>query len=145
MEIAPPPVRVVRRATLTREHSTRPGIFGRLEFDGQVLFTAELPWLNNATNKSCIPAGEYRIRPRWFNQKGYLAIGIDGVPGRSNILIHRGNHPSEVRGCVLVGLSLELEANRIASSKIALDRLLAWLDGGEARLTIRFAEDFPAP
>lgn len=86
---------------------------------GLICKTLELPWLENKRSVSCIPEGKYRVtkekpiphddpntdedesggriyRPYWH-------FRLHGVPGRSGILIHRGNNPTHSQGCILVG------------------------------------------
>lgn len=66
--------------------------------------TLELPWLNNARAKSCIPAGTYTARltmsPR-FKRELWL---IDGVPNRSGIRIHAANFAHQLHGCIALGM-----------------------------------------
>lgn len=65
-----------------------------------VCYTIELPWLNNAPNRSCIPEGTYVLRKRYSNKFRWHIIVMD-VPGRSYILIHPANHAlRELKGCI---------------------------------------------
>jgi hypothetical protein len=66
--------------------------------------TLELPWKNNERKVSCIPQGTYRLLPRYTDHFGNH-FAVDMVAGRSGILIHRGNYPSEIQGCILVGMT----------------------------------------
>lgn len=73
--------------------------------NAQVLFqcfTLELPWLNNLPQKSCIPAGRYKIVPR-FSAKYKSHLHILDVPNRSWILIHEANYVHQLLGCIAVG------------------------------------------
>lgn len=65
-------------------------------------FTLELAWKNNLPKQSCIPAGSYRITPR-FSQKYKHHLHILDVPNRSWILIHEANFSYELLGCIAVG------------------------------------------
>ncbi len=69
--------------------------------------TLELPWLGNQQRVSCIPVGTYRLVPRSSQKFGdHLHVqSTEGgeVPGRSFILIHRGNYHTQILGCILVG------------------------------------------
>ena len=97
----------------TGEHGT----FGNLTIDnGFKCVTAELPWHDNQNNISRIPVGKYEceVRLSWrFRQYLYE---IKNVPGRQNVLIHRGNYAgdvgkgfrSDVEGCVLLGEEMAL-------------------------------------
>jgi len=64
--------------------------------------TLELPWLNNATQKSCIPTGTYKVVPR-TSAKFKNHFHVTDVTGRSYILIHAGNYFTDILGCILVG------------------------------------------
>jgi hypothetical protein len=69
--------------------------------------TAELPWLDNEPNKSCIPTGLY-ICQRVLSPKFGDTFEITKVTGRSHILFHKGNLPlRDLRGCVAVAESFE--------------------------------------
>jgi hypothetical protein len=95
-----------------------------------VCYTLELPWRDNAPGISCIPPGSYRgeyeregtevdteapyqVRHLERSASGkYLDVyHVIDVPGRSGILIHRGNFAgdrtlgmrSDVLGCILPG------------------------------------------
>ncbi len=73
---------------------------------GEKLFechTVERPWANNTPNISCIPEGEYTMRPRRYYRGGYDTWEICDVPGRTYIMLHSANVPSELEGCVGVG------------------------------------------
>lgn len=76
------------------------GTFGQMVVDGQWLFTVERAWQNNEPYVSCIPEGLYRCRPRRYNAGGYDALEVCDVSGRTNILFHKANLPSELAGCI---------------------------------------------
>lgn len=97
---------------LKREPSTDDGTFGMLQFpDGTSLMTLELPWRDNKTGVSCIPAGTYKCKKRQTSNFGN-AYEVYGVPGRSAILIHAGNSARtsddgkkpNTQGCILLGM-----------------------------------------
>lgn len=73
---------------------------------GTVLKSIERPWLNNRSNVSCIPEGEYLSKwlPRSVSGKYRRVWHVQNVPGRSGILWHTGNLVSHSRGCILPGL-----------------------------------------
>mgnify|MGYP001603980654 CR=1 FL=1 len=79
------------------------GTFGVIMQDGvPFALTGELPWMNNLPQKSCIPTGKYICR-RVNSPKFGETFEITGVPGRSNILFHKGNVPKkDSKGCVLI-------------------------------------------
>lgn len=72
-------------------------------------FTLELPWRDNRSDISCIPAGEYPLV--WHESKKHKACHVKDVPGRSGILIHSGNlagdadkgFKTDSEGCILLG------------------------------------------
>lgn len=65
----------------------------------------ELPWLNNQRNISCIPEGNYDAK-KHYSPKFKKSFWLQDVPGRSEILIHKGNYHTDIRGCILPGLGL---------------------------------------
>ena len=77
------------------------GTNGVLFYKGHFLgFVIELPWLDNKRNISCIPEGEYTLKPR-FSEKFKHHLLVENVPKRSLILIHTANDAKkELRGCL---------------------------------------------
>ena len=71
----------------------------RLVFDCKTL---ELPWRNNQRRISRIPDGRYQAILHHSPRFGE-SIWIQGVPNRSEILIHLGNYNRDTLGCILVG------------------------------------------
>lgn len=67
------------------------------------LSTLELPWLNNAKNISCIPAGTYLCKWAPFYQTHHYEL--QDVTGRSGIFIHNGNYVKDSLGCIVVGVN----------------------------------------
>ena len=65
----------------------------------------ELPWLDNQRNISCIPKGTYKARKHTSPRFG-ASLWLQDVPNRSEILIHRGNFYTDIRGCILIGNGL---------------------------------------
>lgn len=75
--------------------------------------TLERPWRDNRRRESCIPAGGYdvsrcRASPD-YHFKDSPQFGdtfqVRNVPGRSQILFHRGNIDDDTHGCILIGES----------------------------------------
>ena len=64
--------------------------------------TLELPWLDNQARISCIPVGHYKTHYHISPTFG-RCFWVQDVPGRSEILIHKGNYNRDTKGCVLVG------------------------------------------
>jgi len=81
-----------------------------------VFRTLELPWLENASNISCIPNGEYRVKylPKSNSGKYKQVYHIQDVENRIGILIHKGNLPSHTRGCILIGTKIGILGNQPA-------------------------------
>ncbi len=94
---------MINKAELIRLEKSNEGTFGVLRLDGQVFcVTLEPPDEDNAVNISCIPQGEYVCR-RVDSPRYGATFEIDGVPGRTHILLHPGNVSGDTRGCVLLG------------------------------------------
>ena len=122
-------------AFLHRLDSSDEGTFGKFVAGRLRLISGELPWRDNASNVSCIPAGTYRclFTPSLrFRRSLYL---VDGVAGRGGIRFHSANlmgaapYRSQLNGC------------------IALGQKLGWIDGQKALLVSapairRFEEHF---
>ncbi len=64
--------------------------------------TLERPWMNNLVGHSCIPAGIYTCR-RVTSPKFGNTFQVMDVPGRTEILLHKGNLASDSHGCILLG------------------------------------------
>lgn len=87
------------RVTKARQDGTF-GVF--IDADCPFAITAERAWLNNARGKSCIPVGEYTCK-RVNSPKFGDTFEVTSVPGRSEILFHKGNIDDDSHGCILVG------------------------------------------
>lgn len=89
----------MKTLTLTRFAQTPFGIFGRYILPtGAQRYTLE-PF-------NCIPTDVYLCKPDRYNKGGYDASEVQHVPGRTEILHHRGNTIDDTRGCILHGHSL---------------------------------------
>ena len=110
--------------------STR-GTFGVLR-RGQVPFadTLELPWEDNKTDVSCIPAGRYTCR-RVLSQRFGETFQIMDVPGRSNILFHKVNTIHDTRGCIGVAEEFggTMDAPTVVSSERGYRELMQLVSG----------------
>lgn len=97
------------KVTLQRtKHEPGYAMFGALynETGRRECFTLELPWRDNWDNVSCIPAGEY-IAERYYSPKHKTVVfRLTNVPDRDFIEIHIANHPSELLGCIAVGVAI---------------------------------------
>jgi hypothetical protein len=119
---------------LKRQQYTPEGVSGFLmDGDKKLCCTWELPWLDNANGKSCIPAGAYKVVRHRFETPGHTKSGwrLLNVPGREGILIHRGNTVEDIEGCILVGANFGMLPGSktkkirpgVLSSKVTVDRL----------------------
>jgi len=95
------------KVVLSREYNNIQTIGRLVVFDGAMiklqLCTLELPDLGNQQNISCIPEGEYEVH-RIYSPRFGKCFHIQDVPGRSEILIHKGNYNKDTHGCILVGM-----------------------------------------
>lgn len=87
-----------------------------------VCHTLELPWLFNTKNVSCVPPGSYSGTIRADGDRGWR-IQLEGVPGRKYIQIHIGNYPRQIKGCILVGESVDYKGCVINNSGVAMKQL----------------------
>lgn len=101
----------------------------------EICHTLELPWRNNLSGISAIPTGIY---PSWACDGGRLGwrLAMDCVDGRTAIRVHIGNRPSEIQGCILVGLKSVSNHCRVLRSGPALEDLQSRL--GSANRKIEF-------
>lgn len=134
---------------LKRDPSTNDGTFGILQFpDGTSLMTLELPWKDNKTGISCIPAGTYKCKRRQTSNFG-MAYEVYGVPQRSAILIHAGNSAgasdlgkkADSRGCILLGQGRGTRGSQkiITSSQAAMKVFYEKMQSRDFTLTITAA------
>jgi hypothetical protein len=116
--------------------------YGKSETKGLLLLLNEvkvktmcvtLELANNGNQKftSCIPEGKYKVEKYWSPTKGECFKVLD-VPGRDNILIHKGNYANgakvDTKGCILVGYAFN-DINKdgfidITESTITMELLL---------------------
>ena len=111
-------------ALLQRQDSGDQGTFGRITAGPLTFFTGELPWRDNASNVSCIPADRYECRwtysPR-FKRQMYVLLGTEP---RGGIRIHSAN----LMGDKDMGYKAQL------NGCIALGERLGWIEGQKALL-----------
>lgn len=112
---------------------------GTLNVDAFRCFTLELPWKDNQTNVSCIPAGHYNGQKITSPSLGEC-LEIKDVLGRSYIRIHAGNYTRQIRGCILVGESLaDIDGDSVidvTNSKSTLSELMDIVGNDEFLVTI---------
>ncbi len=114
--------RISRRPSLPGDTYTA----GTLLAPGLLLYTLELPWLNNEPRESCIPAGDYPCILAWSNRYKRLMPRLLHVPGRDAILVHPGNCTADTLGCILVGTVTSGEG-RLFDSKKAFLQFFDWM------------------
>lgn len=125
---------------LIRLENTPQGVVSILKINKHVFCaTLEPPELDNQTNISCIPAGQYYIRGIKSPRFGDTYTVLD-VPGRSHILFHAGNLVEHTAGCILLGETIgKLSGDRaVLNSGATFKRFMEELGvgGGLASLTI---------
>jgi len=79
---------------------------GELWIDGIFFcYTLERPDTSvvNAQAPWSIPRGKYEVTPRWSAHNKMEVLGINHVPGRTDIEIHPANWPTQLLGCIAVG------------------------------------------
>ena len=108
-------------------------------YDGKELIchTVERPWINNARNTSCIPAGNYLVKLT-NSPKFKVCYEVKNVPGRSHILFHKGNSVNDSLGCILPVSTIDVFEGKICglSSGRAYTRMMNHLNGESFNLTI---------
>ena len=123
---------------LTRHTHLSGRVLGRLAvFMGPVrvftCMTFELPWLDNKNKISCIPPGKYTMKFEYSGKFRDFLWELKNVPKRSEIKIHVANYPSELLGCIALGLShADIDADGLldlASSRKAVDRFHEAMNG----------------
>jgi hypothetical protein len=138
---------------------------GSLPIAGQVLATIERPWipdpdtdteLAGKENESCVPDGEYTLRPHysekypadsWAYALVNPGLGVyysdADIPagqkyGRSKILIHPANYVRQLQGCIAPGLRHHYNVEPTVQDSVnAMNVLRATLGKATHRLIIR--------
>ena len=139
--------------TLTRKETGPEGTFGLLESEALEMQTGELPWESNQVGESCIPVGSYFCKPHRSPQHG-RCYWLQGVPGRTEILIHAANWMgdtdsgwrSDLLGCIAVGFDRGEDAHgqeMILKSRKALNKLIEYTEFKPFMLDIINRTDTP--
>ena len=123
------------------------GTFGILAFDDFAVHTLELPDRDNQSNISRIPEGEYTVTRRYSPSFRKELYWVQGVPGRSYILIHGANFAGDVprgwqshlAGCIALGMATGQARNRYGKAQKCVFRSQEALRKFEERLG---GEDF---
>lgn len=86
----------------------------------------EPAWKDNQQNISCIPEGIYRVE-KHYSPAFKQSFWVKDVPGRSEILIHKGNFRKDTRGCIIPGIDMkDINGDKnidVVSSKAAIHKL----------------------
>lgn len=69
--------------------------------------TLERAWRDNQRTISCIPSGIYSCY-RHTSPKFGNTFWVQNVPGRQEILFHKGNIDDDSHGCILIGEGFDL-------------------------------------
>jgi len=140
----------MRRAVLRRDRSDDHGTRGVLVADGlEPLHVMEPPWRDNRRCISCIPPGVYRVVP-YRSPRFRDCLHVLDVPGRSHILIHRGNVGGDrakglhthTLGCLLPGIRrarIRVKGrvqDAVVNSTTGFRHLMAWAGGAPFELEI---------
>jgi hypothetical protein len=90
--------------------------------------------LENVPGLTCVPPGVYPLRSHWWTHGGRFVLELVNVPGRSAILIHPYNDPSETKGCIAGGFGPYAD-DKLYDSRRAVDVItsvgLAAIESGE--------------
>ncbi len=122
---------------LYRDPSREDGTRGSLmQGDDEICSMLELQWLDNQPFKSCIPPGKYEVKYLAESASGKYkdVYHIQDVPGRSGILMHKGNWAGDAdegqrtdsTGCQLPCMGYTIDDNHQTmghSSKTAMQIL----------------------
>jgi Family of unknown function (DUF5675) len=98
---------------------------GELTIEDKVFKTLELPWRDNKTNISCVPAGSYLATYIFSNAFKKNLFILHNVPGRDAVEIHIGNDVEDTHGCILIGMECIVEECCITKSRIAFDSFMS--------------------
>ena len=105
----------MRKVFLMRDRYSEHAVEGSIVIEGDliegtaqrvkhVFYTLERPWLDNEKDVSCIPVGEYPCEI-WESPSKGLRYRLSDTEPRTFILIHIGNYPDDIEGCILLGMS----------------------------------------
>lgn len=125
--------------TLVRLRENEWGTQGVLLDDKKpICVTMERPWLNNQTDISCVPVGEFQVRRGKFPKHGETFEVI--VPNRVAILLHKGNVYTNSNGCIILGTGYGWLNRQLAviDSGSAFTNFMAYMAGeNEFKLIVR--------
>lgn len=97
----------VRNALILRAASTPEGTFGTWKSDsGFQCVSLEKPWLDNETDKSCVPLGKYFCLWQPSSKHQCNLYHLQNVPDRTAVEIHSANMASQLQGCIAPGMAI---------------------------------------
>jgi hypothetical protein len=118
---------------LNRTEKTKDGIFGQISNNGKAICLT----LENLALS--IPAGLYPVSSYLSPHFGYRVPILQNVKDRSEIEIHKGNYPSDSRGCIIVAthhIGDTVEDSELAFTPISQLIFSALDSGASVRLKI---------
>jgi len=121
----------VTEIVLSRWAHSPTATMGIIELEGEVFWTVERPWLDNAPNVSCVPEGVYDLRWRESPRFGWTWI-LEDVPNRTHILIHSANWSRQLQGCIALGTGLMGNEFAVSNSRDAVKRFEELTDRDES-------------
>ncbi len=133
---------------------------GFMSWPGALVATIEQEWREDPSrpggesNNSCVPAGTYQLISH-ARRSGKVVVALvnhdlgvyyleEQLPpegGRFLILIHIANWSRNVVGCIGPGIGKEDDSAHgpmVTSSKLAMKKLMKYINGEEAELEIRW-------
>ena len=119
------------------------GTFGAMTVDGlPMCVTLEDYKRSNASNISCIPAGQY-VCKRYSSSRHPNTFEVTSVEGRSFILFHIGNTHKDTEGCILLGTNYGYlyGGNAILNSTGAFESFMEIMRG-EREFNLTIVESF---
>lgn len=125
---------------LVRKNRYSTGTGGELLIDGAFqAFTQERPLdsVQGSVGPYAVPNGTYPIRLEYSLHFDMITPHLVNVPGRSYIEIHPGNYPTQIEGCIEVGLTQDKDY--VGQSRVAFQALMRKLSG-ETGLSITIRE-----
>jgi hypothetical protein len=141
---------------LIRDDRSETGTHGTFELGGDIWHSLEQPDLGNRPYESCVPLGEYALRPYTSPKYGacYIMVNEDlnvyefehskGRPAGGRFLclfVHRGNYVKNFQGCVGAGFDYLEDRDMITSTAKACELVnKAVVD--EASYKLRISHEF---
>lgn len=111
--------------------------------DGSELRALERPWLDNKSNISCIPEGQYIVDRDYHGKWKYYRIRDEQVSPRFAIELHPATFVSHLAGCIAPCMSLQnevpVEGKEVVAMDggIAMEKLLDWFGDDSWAIDIR--------